>query len=75
MKRGHVTLTVYSVVYGSIVLCSVSYVLLGETGVKIASGRKKKRSLMEQSKLKTKSIWPMPKRKNLQPVSKRNTLV
>ena len=48
MKRGHVTLTVYSVVYGSIVLCSVSYVLLGETGVKIASGRKNKRSLMEQ---------------------------
>ena len=30
---------------------------------------------MEQSKLETKSIWPMPKRKNLQPVSKRNTLV
>ena len=37
--------------------------------------KKNKRSWMEQSKLKTKSIWPMPKRKNLQPVSKRNTLV
>ena len=43
--------------------------------LKIASGRKNKRSLIEQSKLETKSIWPMLKRKNLQPVSKRNTLV
>ena len=32
MKRGHVTLTVYSVVYGSIVLFSVGYVVLGENG-------------------------------------------
>ena len=32
MRRGHVTLTVYSVVYGSIVLCSVGYVVLRETG-------------------------------------------
>ena len=34
MKRGHVTLTVYSVVYGSIVLCRVGYVALWETGWK-----------------------------------------